>query len=291
MFTASLISPRGRLNESLVNGLCKAWGGGVANWLSINEAVEFVLDRMPDNRWNIWKDLQAMQIDLNIQPSQNRRKKMLLADMDSTMIQQECIDELAYQAGIGEHVRVITERAMNGELDFEEALLARVFRLKGQPASIIERVFRERITFTPGGEVLLSTMKASGAYTALVSGGFTAFTEKVAANLGFHEHQANVLLIKDGLLTGKVEFPILGRQAKVDALEEITSRLKINASDVLAVGDGANDLGMLGNAGMGVGLHAKPSVADQCDFRINFGNLTALLFLQGYSRQQFVEYN
>ena len=127
MFTASLISPRGRLNESLVNGLRKAWGGGVANWLSINEAVEFVLDRMPDNRWKIWKDLQAMQVDLNIQLSQKRRKKMLLADMDSTMIQQECIDELAYQAGIGEHVRVITERAMNGELDFEEALLARVF--------------------------------------------------------------------------------------------------------------------------------------------------------------------
>ena len=147
-----------------------------------------------------------------------------------------------------EQVRAITARAMNGELDFEEAHLARVFWLKGQPSSIIERVLRERITFTPDGKVLFATMKAHGAYTALVSGGFTAFTEKVAARLGFDEHQAKVLLVKDGLLKGKVELPILGRQAKVDALKEIISLLKIKASDVLAVGDGANDLVKLGDA-------------------------------------------
>mgnify|MGYP001795055552 FL=1 len=160
--------------------------------------------------------------------------------------------------------------------------------LKGRDEDVIEQVLAERITYMPGGAALLATMKADGAYAALVSGGFTAFTARVADDLGFDENRANTLLIEDGQLIGGVANPILGREAKVDALEEITRRLELNVADVIAVGDGANDLGMLGRAGSGVALHAKPSVAEQCDLRINHGDLTALLFLQGYARAEFV---
>jgi phosphoserine phosphatase len=207
--------------------------------------------------------------------------------MDSTMIQQECIDELADEAGVGERVKDITARAMNGELDFEGALTERVSLLKGLPESVIDKVLAERITFMPGGRELLATMKANGGYCALVSGGFTAFTAKVAAELGFDENRANTLIAEGGELTGDVGRPILGREAKVQALEEITKRLGITEADVVAVGDGANDLGMLGRAGAGVALHAKPSVAAQCDIRINNGDLSALLYIQGYAKTEF----
>ncbi|MCK4712338.1 MAG: phosphoserine phosphatase SerB, partial [Marinosulfonomonas sp.] len=217
-----------------------------------------------------------------------RRKAMLLADMDSTMIQQECIDELAAEAGIGAHVAEITARAMNGELDFEDALVERVGLLKGLNSAVIETVLANRITLMPGGKVLVATMKANGAYAALVSGGFTAFTQMVAEKLGFDEARANTLLIEDGKLTGKVAMPILGRDAKVAALNEITARLGLTTDQVMAVGDGANDLGMLELAGAGVALHAKPSVAAECDIRINHGDLTALLYIQGYSQDEFV---
>ncbi|MBR9764194.1 MAG: phosphoserine phosphatase SerB, partial [Rhodobacteraceae bacterium] len=224
---------------------------------------------------------------LCLQPSEGRRKKMLLADMDSTMIQQECIDELAEEAGVGERVKDITARAMNGELDFDGALTERVGLLKGLPVSVIDKVLETRITLMPGGPELLATMKADGAYCALVSGGFTMFTAKVAARLGFDENRANTLLTEGDTLSGEVGRPILGREAKVQALEEITVRLGISEADVLAVGDGANDLGMLTRAGAGVALHAKPSVAAQCSLRVNFGDLTALLYLQGYAREDF----
>jgi phosphoserine phosphatase len=177
---------------------------------------------------------------------------------------------------------------MNGELDFDGALRERVGLLAGLPESVIAKVLAERITLMPGGKVLLATMKADGAYAALVSGGFTAFTSSVATTLGFDENRANTLLVADGQLTGEVGVPILGKQAKVDALEEITARLKLTDVDVIAVGDGANDLGMLIRAGLGVALHAKPTVAAQCNVRINFGDLTALLYAQGYQASEFV---
>jgi len=212
---------------------------------------------------------------------------MLLADMDSTMIQQECIDELADMAGVGAHVAGITARAMNGELDFEAALIERVALLKGLDEGVIAQVLAERITFMPGGATLIATMKANGGHAALVSGGFTAFTAQVAEVLGFDEHRANTLLVEDGKLLGDVARPILGRQAKIEALEQISARLGIAETDVIAVGDGANDLGMLHRAGTGVALHAKPVVAAECEVRINHGDLTALLFIQGYARSEF----
>ncbi len=276
------------LDVALVDSLRNAWGGGDANWLAVDEAAEFAIPAAPDNQWDVWADLQKGCVDLVISPLDGRRKKMLLADMDSTMIRQECIDELAAEAGVGERVADITARAMNGELDFEAALIERVGLLKGLPETIIEQVLDERITHMPGGYELVNTMKAHGAYAALVSGGFTAFTARVAAALGFDENRANTLLAADGKLTGNVGRPILGKAAKVEALNDIAARLGISAQDVLAVGDGANDLGMLTLAGMGVALHAKPTVQDQCDMRINHGDLTALLYVQGYSRDEFV---
>ncbi len=288
MFTCTLIARPGGLETHLIDALRNAWGGGDALWLAPGEAAEFGLPNVPENRWQVWDDLQQLGVDMVVQPSAGRRKMMLLADMDSTMIEQECIDELADQAGVGDHVKAITARAMNGELDFNAALTERVGLLRGLPLGVIDEVLQQRITYMPGGAVLLATMKANGAYAALVSGGFTAFTEKVAAHLGFDEHRANVLLTDGATLSGQVALPILGREAKVDALETITARLGLAPADVLAVGDGANDLGMLGLAGTGVALHAKPAVAAQCDVRINHGDLTALLFLQGYTQAQFV---
>jgi len=284
-----LTSPqRPQLEASLVDAVRNAWGGGDAVWLAPDEAARFDMKRMPGNRWDVWAECQGMGVDLVITPSEGARKKMLLADMDSTMIQQECIDELADEAGVGDRVKEITARAMNGELDFEEALRERVILLKGLDEAVITRVLAERITHMPGGKTLLATMKANGAYAALVSGGFTAFTAAVAEALGFDENRANTLIASDGVLTGDVGVPILGKQAKVDALEQITARLGLTEADVIAVGDGANDLGMLARAGMGVALHAKPAVAAECDVRINFGDLTALLYVQGYAKDEFV---
>lgn len=275
------------LDRTTVESLRNAWGGGDARWLEPAVAAEFAVEAMPANRWEVWEGLQALKVDLVVQPAEGRRKRLLLADMDSTMIEQECIDELADEAGVGTYVAGITARAMNGELDFESALRERVALLKGLPDSVVEQVFTNRITYMPGGRELVATMKVNGGHAALVSGGFTAFTVPVAQALGFDENRANVLHVEDGRLTGTVAEPILGREAKLRALEEIAARLGISAAEVLAVGDGANDLGMLGRAGAGVALHAKPSVAAQCDIRINHGDLTALLFLQGYAREDF----
>ncbi|MCB1406566.1 MAG: phosphoserine phosphatase SerB [Rhodobacteraceae bacterium] len=289
MFVVTLLTnpTNPALDRTLVESLRNAWGGGAARWLNPGIAAEFDLDALPENRWQVWQDMQALGIDLCVQRAEGRRKAMLLADMDSTMIQQECIDELADMAGVGPRVAAITARAMNGELDFEGALTERVGLLRGLPEAVIAQVLAERITYMPGGKALIATMKAHGGHAALVSGGFTAFTASVAAALGFDEHRANRLLTSCGKLTGEVGLPILGKQAKVDALQQITARLGLTPDQVIAVGDGANDLGMLHLAGSGVALHAKPSVAAQCDLRVNHGDLTALLYLQGYTVDDF----
>jgi phosphoserine phosphatase len=228
-------------------------------------------------------------IDLVVQESETRRKKLLIADMDSTMIGQECIDELAAEVGLKDKVAAITARAMNGEIAFEPALRERVALLKGLPISVVDEVIAKHITLTPGGPELIATMKAKGFYTALVSGGFTVFTNRIGATLDFDENRANILIEEDGILTGFVAEPILGMQAKVDALTEIAKKLGISPSEALAVGDGANDLGMLHLAGSGVALHAKPNVAAQASMRIDHGDLTALLYLQGYRKTDFVK--
>ncbi len=275
------------LERETVESLRNAWGGGAARWLDPGVAAEFDLPVVPDNRWEVWESLQALRIDMVVQKAEGRRKRLLIADMDSTMIRQECIDELAEEAGVGARVAEITARAMNGDLDFEGALRERVGLLKGLPEAVIGQVLRDRITLMPGGAVLLATMKANGAHAALVSGGFTAFTSAVAARLGFDENRANMLHVEGGTLAGTVAEPILGKEAKLQALEEIATRLGITPAEVLAVGDGANDLPMLLAAGTGVALHAKPRVQAECEVRVNHGDLTALLYLQGYARDQF----
>ncbi len=257
-------------------------------WLKPDMAAEFQVARLPKNLMSVWDSLQAEGVDMVAQPSQNRRKKLLLADMDSTMICQECIDELAAEAGVGDRVAAITARAMNGELEFEGALRERVDLLKGLPTTTIAHVLQTRITHMPGGKTLLATMKAHGAHASLVSGGFTAFTSKVAADLGFDDHRANTLLTDGDYLSGQVAEPILGSDAKVQALHDLTGQLGITPADVITVGDGANDLGMLQLAGTGVALHAKPAVQAQARHRINHGDLTALLYIQGYTANDFV---
>ncbi|MEL6641677.1 MAG: HAD-IB family phosphatase, partial [Pseudomonadota bacterium] len=193
MFVVSLIAASGGLDPALVESLRNAWGGGDIHWLAVDEAAEFPLQHSPDNEEEVWRSCQDQKIDLAICASANRRKKLLIADMDSTMIQQECIDELAAEAGVGDRVAAITARAMNGELDFEEAIDERVGLLTGLPESIIDQVVRNRITYMPGGATLLATMKANDAYAALVSGGFTAFTSRPAATLASDDHRANTL--------------------------------------------------------------------------------------------------
>lgn len=227
-------------------------------------------------------------VDIFVQPEEGRRKLLLIADMDSTMIRQECIDELAAELGLKERISDITERAMRGEIEFEPALRERVALLAGLPVSAIDTVLSNRIVLMPGGRTLVQTMKSNGAYCALVSGGFTHFTRAVAAMIGFDENQANTLLETDGRLAGKVSEPILGREAKRVRLEELVSQQKLSFEDTLAVGDGANDLAMIERAGSGVAYRAKPAVAEIADFRVDHGDLTALLYLQGYSESEFV---
>ncbi|APX70475.1 MULTISPECIES: phosphoserine phosphatase SerB [unclassified Brucella] len=233
--------------------------------------------------------LDGAPIDVVVQEQERRRKKILIADMDSTMIGQECIDELAEEAGLRDHVAAITTRAMNGEIAFEPALRERVALLKGLPLSVIDKVISTRITLTPGGPQLVRTMRKHGAYTALVSGGFTSFTRRIAEMIGFNEERANRLIDDGTRLTGTVAEPILGREAKVEKLAEIAERLGLTPEDAIAVGDGANDLGMIQLAGTGVALHAKPAVAAQAKMRIDHGDLTALLYIQGYRKADFVQ--
>jgi phosphoserine phosphatase len=229
-----------------------------------------------------------LPIDIVVQPQIDRRKRLFLADMDSTMIGQECVDELADFAGLKAHVAAITERAMRGEIAFEPALRERVALLKGLPVGVIDEVLKTRITPTPGGRELVMTMRAHGAYTCLISGGFTLFTNAIAARIGFQENRANELKVEDGKLSGEVTEPILGRATKLATLIELREAFDLDNLDTLVVGDGANDLGMIEAAGLGVAYHAKPAVAAAAHVRVDYGDLTALLYMQGYHRDEFV---
>ncbi len=258
--------------------------GSLPHWLSQGDAAEFAV---PHNLGELRQKLAAMALDVNVVPAANRRKRLLVADMDSTMIEQECIDELGVVAGVGDRIKAITTRAMRGEIDFAAALKERVKLMAGLDACVIDEIVRTRITLMPGGKTLVATMKASGAHTALVSGGFRQFTSKVAALVGFETHEANDLIIENGKLAGHVGEPILGKEAKVSALNRLSSVHGLTAADAIAVGDGANDIPMLQAAGMGVALHAKPKVQEAAPFCINHGDLTALLYLQGFRREEF----
>lgn len=280
------------LDSTVVDGLRALLPGNTeAHWLSDGVAAD-ILFTSDHNMLALGDRLRAargdMPIDVVVQPVSDRRKKLFLADMDSTMIGQECIDELADFAGLKAHVAAITERAMRGEIEFEPALRERVALLKDLNVSVVDEVLASRITLTPGGRELVQTMRTNGAYTCLVSGGFTLFTSKVAELVGFQENRANVLHVADGKLTGTVAEPILGKAAKLATLVELRESFDLDNLDTIAVGDGANDLAMIQDAGLGVAYHAKPAVAAAAAARIDHGDLTALLYAQGYRRAEFV---
>ena len=276
--------------ELVARALAVLPAGTGVNELSDGIAVDLVFDgdtsRTADHDRDLRAAMGTVPVDLLVQKREGRRKRLLIADMDSTMIRQECIDELADAVGKKDVVAAITERAMRGELEFESALRERAVMLAGLDAGVVDTVLAERITLTPGAAALLATMKAHGAYCALVSGGFTAFTGHIAATLGFDEHRANTLGIADGRLTGTVGEPILGRAAKRERLTELLAEHGLDAADAIAVGDGANDLAMIELAGLGVAYHAKPSVAAVADARVDHGDLTALLYFQGYAARE-----
>ncbi len=283
VFVATLVSAPSGLSDADVARLAQALPRAAPpRWLSPGEAADVVFEGEPP------AGLEAPGADLIVQPLAGRDKKLLVADMDSTLIGQECIDELAKVAGIGERVAGITERAMRGELDFEGALNERVGLLAGLDVGVIERLLAERITLNPGAKTLAATFRARGGYFAIVSGGFTPFTGAVAAWLGADEHRANRLVAEGGRLTGRVETPIQGADAKLRALRELRARLGLAATAVMAVGDGANDLPMLAEAGLGLAYRAKPKVAAAAHARIEHGDLTALLFAMGVARAEFI---
>ncbi len=261
---------------------------GDVDWLSEGTACD-----LPTETIDLRAAVRAVQaaidgspIDVVGQEINHRRKKLLVADMDSTIIQQECIDEIADFVGCRAEVSAITERAMKGEMDFPEAVRARASMFAGLEAEVIERAYRERITLTPGAESLVRVMRRNGAVTALVSGGFTQFTRRVAARTGFDHHHGNELEIEAGKLTGRAVEPIKGGEAKVQLLEHYCRELGITSAQALAVGDGANDIPMIKVAGLGVAFHGKPSVTAAAAAQIKFSDLTALLFVQGFRESE-----
>ncbi|NIY77481.1 phosphoserine phosphatase SerB [Thalassospira sp. HF15] len=260
---------------------------GDVTWLAYGEACDLTFDGIPLDVADTALAEAELPVDAVTQKVETRRKKLLIADMDSTIVTGETLDELAEFAGVKDRVAAITARAMNGELDFEEALDERVWLLDGMSTEMLKEAWKT-VEYTGGARELVNTMKANGGFAALVSGGFDFFTGAVRAELGFDYDQANVLIEKDGKLTGKVQKPVLDRQAKVDALESLSAKQGVTVGDAIAVGDGANDLQMISLAGTGVAFHAKPSVQEQARICINHGDLTALLYLQGYAKSDFV---
>ena len=258
------------------------------NWLAEDEAVDLYFNGLTSTSTQLKTAIADLPIDLIVQRVAHRRKKLLIADMDSTMIDQECIDELADLAGFGAQVSAITESAMRGEIDFEGALRQRASLLTGLPLSVVEELLNERITLTEGARTLIATMKANGARTILVSGGFTDFAGPVGDRIGFDSVHANVLIAADGRLTGGVQDPIVGPAAKKQTLLEAIDKIGLDILDTLAVGDGANDIAMVEAAGLGIAFHPKPALAAVADARIDHTDLTALLFAQGYRRADFI---
>ena len=273
----------------------------IGAWLDPGTAIDIVFDDPPDKPGvtagllkkltnQVRSVIGAAPVDVVVQPQDGRRKKLLVADMDSTMIGQECIDELADFAGFKDRVAAITERAMRGEIAFAPALRERVALLRGLAVSTIDKVIAERIRPNPGAAVLVKTMRAHGAYTCVVTGGFTAFMAPLAKVIGFDEYHANTLLTDStGRLTGEVAEPVLGREAKRDTLLALRARLRLRPQGTLAVGDGANDIPMIEAAGLGVAFHGKPALREAAGARIDHGDLTALLYAQGYRREAFVD--
>lgn len=281
-----------QLDTTVIDAACAVLPSpSQAEWLFDEVAADIRFSSTDDIRTisdRLRAALSELPVDVVVQPQADRRKKLLLADMDSTMIGQECIDELADFAGLKAHVAAITERAMRGEIAFEPALRERVALLKDLPVTVVDETLKNRITLTPGAVELVRTMRANGAYTCLVSGGFTLFTKRVAELIGFQENRANELLVENGKLTGKVAEPILGREAKLATLVDLRESFDLDNLDTMVVGDGANDLAMIEQAGAGVAYHAKPAVAAAAGMRIDHGDLTALLYIQGYKRSEFV---
>jgi phosphoserine phosphatase len=273
------------LSPAILNHIRNAIRGGTPVILSPEEAADIPVSTPPDDA-TLRDAIEGKPIDAITVKTRGRRKALLIADMDSTMIEGETLDELAAFAGIGEQIAAITRRAMNGELDFKAALRERVAMLKGLNLDALEKTW-ERVRFTPGAKELVLTMRARGATTALVSGGFTFFTSRVAAELGFESHRSNVLLDDGAALTGLVQEPILDRDSKLAALRELAASRGLKLPATLAVGDGANDLDMIRAAGLGVAFHAKPIVAAEARARVEHGDLRALLFAQGYKVSEF----
>jgi phosphoserine phosphatase len=280
----SLLEPKALVSTALAGSVLRT------HWLSEGEACDLFLHTKPDNaaRVTLQQICENAQADHVLQPVAIREKKLLISDMDSTMIEQECIDELADKIGLKAHVAAITERAMNGELDFKAALRERVLLLKDLPEALLQEVFDRHITLMPGAKTLVATMKARGASAHLVSGGFTFFTARVAKALGFDTHDANILDIASAKLTGTVREPILDKEAKLASLKHYAAQHKLPLSATLAVGDGANDLPMLLASGLGVAYRAKPVVAKQAAASIRFNDLTALLFAQGIAKRDWL---
>ncbi|WP_321397923.1 phosphoserine phosphatase SerB [Emcibacter sp.] len=257
-------------------------------WLNKQEAADISFDGdLETMRAALLPLLQQDPLDYALQPLEHRRKKLLVADMDSTIIQVECIDELADFAGLKEKVSAITEAAMQGELDFEQALRERVALLKGMNTSVLDIVFKERVKLTPGAVEMVQTMNRSGANTVLVSGGFTFFTDRVARLTGFRVNRGNILGIDGDKLSGEVESPIVDSNTKLDSLHEFQEIARLEMAETIAVGDGANDIPMIDAAGLGVAYHPKPAAAKAADVVIRHGDLTALLYIQGFQKSEF----
>ncbi len=264
---------------------------GRVDWLAEGEACDIFLESplsAAELTGQARDALSGTALDAVCTAIGKRRKALLISDMDSTVINQECIDELGDAIGLGPRIREITAAVVNGDMSFADALRERMALMKGMRRGVLESVYEDRITLQPGARTLVQTMRHHGAYCILVSGGFSFFTRRIAGRIGFHDHQANELVFKDGKLTGEVREPILGRSAKLDTLTRLCEEKGLEPADVLALGDGANDIKMIGAAGLGVAFHGSDSLRKQANACVDHGDLTAILYIQGYRKSEFV---